>query len=164
MLYLTTLSFTLDSSAITTPAQHCPTWPCGCFCPEWRFHDHEWKPRESSALWANRFLFSGNCGCLSHKNTMLKNQIVLQMYLITLCFLFHRELLVFAKSHTHIKTSAHTLNHTFVFKHQSVILFSRHHAYRMIGGNRALFGLFPHKNSLSPFISWYNLIDRMHQD
>lgn len=29
--------FTLGSSSVTTPARHCPTWPCGCFCPEWRF-------------------------------------------------------------------------------------------------------------------------------
>ena len=25
--------FTQGSSHVNTPARHCPTWPCGCFCP-----------------------------------------------------------------------------------------------------------------------------------
>lgn len=53
------------------------------------------------------------------KNTTLKIEIIFKMYFITLCFLFHRELLVFAKCHSHThtlkkKNSAHKLKSSFL--------------------------------------------------
>lgn len=103
------LLFTPGSSSVTNPARHWSAWPCGCLCPGWSFHNHEWKPVKSSTLWSNV-----SCSVVIMAVYPTRTQTVLgekkSNYIANVLHntmpLFCKKLLVFAKSH--IKTPVYT--------------------------------------------------------
>lgn len=148
------------------PAQHCPAWPCGCFCPKWRFHNHEQKPGECSGLWVSCLVVI--VVVYTHKNTdNVEDLTLLQMDFITLC-------LCSTESSWSLPSLSHTLKTPLYTK--LIIFFccitvvhyslpSSPCIYEDLGGCSVEAVLFlacacPRTGCLSP----YNLIDRVHQE